>query len=62
MPGYHSAILVLLVCLAMAPSGRGGTQHWDRTLRTSAAGSVYVPLDSWIYPAFDRLVALGYID
>ncbi len=25
------------------------------------AGSPYVPLDSWIYPALDRLVALGYI-
>jgi hypothetical protein len=25
-------------------------------------GSPYVPLDSWIYPAFDRLAALGAID
>ena len=25
-------------------------------------GSAYVPVDSWIYPAFDRLVALGYIN
>ncbi len=25
-------------------------------------GSPYVPLDSWIYPAFDRLAALGMID
>lgn len=24
-------------------------------------GSTYIPLDSWIYPAFDRLAALGYI-
>jgi membrane-associated phospholipid phosphatase len=24
-------------------------------------GSPYVPLDSWVYPAFDRLTALGYI-
>src|SRR5580658_5468886 len=23
-------------------------------------GSVYVPLDSWIYPALDRLAAMGY--
>ncbi|MGE0405754.1 MAG: capsule assembly Wzi family protein [Candidatus Korobacteraceae bacterium] len=23
-------------------------------------GAVYVPLDSWVYPAFDRLAALGY--
>jgi hypothetical protein len=27
-----------------------------------AAGSVYVPVDSWMYPAFDRLHALGYAD
>lgn len=25
-------------------------------------GSVYVPLDYWIYPAIDRLHALGYVD
>src|ERR1039458_274086 len=25
-------------------------------------GSVYVPLDSWIYPAFDRLAGLGAIN
>lgn len=25
-------------------------------------GSVYVPLDSWVYPAFDRLAALGAIN
>jgi hypothetical protein len=24
-------------------------------------GSPYVPLDSWVYPAFDRLIALGYV-
>jgi hypothetical protein len=25
-------------------------------------GSVYVPLDSWVYPAFERLFSLGYAD
>jgi hypothetical protein len=29
---------------------------------TSNYGSVYVPLDSWIYPAFERLFSLGYAD
>ena len=28
---------------------------------TAYMGSPYVPLDSWIYPALDRLAALGYI-
>jgi hypothetical protein len=25
-------------------------------------GSPYVPLDSWVYPIFDKLIAMGYID
>ena len=25
-------------------------------------GLVYVPLDSWVYPAFERLISLGYAD
>jgi hypothetical protein len=28
---------------------------------TKYPGSSYVPLDSWVYPAFDRLEALGYV-
>jgi hypothetical protein len=28
----------------------------------STLGSTYVPVDSWIYPALDRLQALGYLD
>ena len=29
--------------------------------RTRITGSSYVPLDSWVYPALERLAALGYI-
>jgi len=29
--------------------------------RSAARGSPYLPLDSWVYPAFERLVALGYV-
>jgi membrane-associated phospholipid phosphatase len=29
--------------------------------RPESLGSPYVPLDSWVYPAFDRLAALGYV-
>lgn len=32
--------------------------HWE----AKNIGSPYVPLDSWIYPAIERLAALGYID
>ena len=28
----------------------------------SSLGSTYVPMDSWLYPALDRLHAMGYID
>jgi len=38
------------------------SQHDSReSRRTEDMGSSYVPIDSWIYPAFDRLVALGRI-
>ncbi len=33
----------------------------DPGSHTGSKGSPYVPLDSWIYPAMDRLAALGYI-
>jgi membrane-associated phospholipid phosphatase len=34
----------------------------DEKMRTPAfMGSPYVPLDSWIYPALERLAALGYV-
>lgn len=32
------------------------------TISGSAEGSAYVPMDSWIYPALDRLHSLGYLD
>ena len=34
----------------------------DGTHSPSNQGSPYVPLDSWIYPALDRLAAMGLID
>jgi Capsule assembly protein Wzi/PAP2 superfamily len=33
----------------------------DSERSPSSRGSPYVPLDSWIYPALDRLIALGYV-
>ncbi len=33
----------------------------EATRDPSSMGSPYVPLDSWVYPAFDRLAALGYV-
>jgi hypothetical protein len=31
-------------------------------LTPSNMGSPYVPMDSWIYPAFDRLAGMGYVE
>ena len=36
--------------------------HLDGTLTAANQGSPYVPIDSWIYPAFDRLIGMGMID
>src|SRR6266481_3077351 len=36
--------------------------HGDGNLSLANQGSPYVPLDSWIYPALDRLAAMGLID
>ena len=39
-----------------------GYQLPSDTITTSSQGSPYVPMDSWIYPALDRLHSLGYLD
>ncbi|HET7102170.1 MAG TPA: phosphatase PAP2 family protein, partial [Terriglobia bacterium] len=39
--------------------GRGGEEENDR--RPENMGSPYVPLDSWVYPAIERLGAMGYV-
>jgi len=36
--------------------------HGDSSGPVQYLGSPYVPLDSWVYRAFDRLAALGYVD
>ncbi|HET6841819.1 MAG TPA: capsule assembly Wzi family protein [Candidatus Angelobacter sp.] len=43
------------------PGGGWGTFHHDPPEHSSSESrfSPYVPLDSWVYPAFDRLIALG---
>jgi len=39
--------------------GRRGDEEHDR--RPENMGSPYVPLDSWVYPAMERLEAMGYV-
>lgn len=40
-----------------------GNPAWSASpQQTGTAGSPYVPVDSWVYQAMDRLYALGYVD
>jgi len=39
----------------------GTFQRSREPAKPAEMGSPYVPLDSWIYAAFDRLIALGYV-
>jgi hypothetical protein len=61
------ARLLTFCALAVTAFAQTGSEQalkpWKRLpFGTTAQGSAYVPLDSWIYPAFERLIALGYID
>ncbi len=47
--------------LGGAPWGDVSVAHDDSGHRRRLMASPYVPLDSWIYPAFSRLAALGYV-
>src|SRR5580700_5755871 len=61
--------VALLLLLSAGLSGQTSNRNLDpaalndfgkqRSAKNMA--STYVPLDSWVYPAFDRLAALGYI-
>ena len=47
-----------------AGADEAATTSWDKPAfigNPKNMGSPYVPLDNWIYPAFDRLIALGYV-
>jgi hypothetical protein len=41
--------------------GSGGRRSVSEGRDPGTIGSPYVPIDSWVYPAFDRLIAQGYI-
>lgn len=47
----YTCLLISISSLLLAADEQNGKK---------AHGSVYVPLDSWVYPAFRRLAALGY--
>lgn len=46
-----------------APSNASTSAQLDSSMaEQDTYGSAYVPIDNWVYPALDRLQALGYID
>jgi hypothetical protein len=47
--------------LSVATSACGAARP-QQNVSVSSSATVFVPLDSWVYPALDRLRALGYID
>lgn len=47
---------------AISPNPAGGSDLDASMADVDTQGSVDVPMDSWIYPAVDRLHALGYVD
>lgn len=64
----HPKLLLLLITTLLVPLGAAAQSDGDissETVETQSRpgdmGSPYVPLDSWIYPAFDRLAAWGYV-
>lgn len=64
-------LMIVLVCSGISSSAQthnsnkppdSGYQPDIATIDTDGKSSVYVPVDNWIYPALDRLHALGYVD
>jgi len=47
--------------LGGAPWGSLFEKKAEQGRNPADMGSSYVPMDSWVYPLFDRLIALGYI-
>jgi Capsule assembly protein Wzi len=73
VPIERKAFRVIIVAVTMAFGSWGphnneliaapvsGQGHAGQAHNPADMGSPYVPLDSWIYPAFARLAAMGYV-
>ena len=54
-----SALMLVIPEIVSAQSITGGAAP---AMVTGGQGSTYIPMESWIYPALDRLHGMGYID
>jgi hypothetical protein len=63
---FAALILGALVSQSQAQTTQSNSpfanQPASQVIVTSEEGSTYVPMDSWMYPALDRLHSLGYLD
>jgi hypothetical protein len=60
---FAAILLVTLGAAGQTPVASGPSERWGKLdFGITAPGSPYIPLDSWVYPAFERLIAGGYVD
>jgi Capsule assembly protein Wzi len=57
-----SWVVLAFVCAAPTARATGKLPKCETGPDASRPADVYVPVDSWIYPALDRLNGLGYLD
>jgi len=60
-PDYRRIVVIGLFCAGLPFAQEPGSLSPVPAAARSGFGSVSVPLDSWIYPAIDRLAGLGYL-
>src|ERR1039458_1139350 len=54
--------MLIFACLPIAAKGVVDLPQCKTGPGTARPADVYVPMDSWVYPALDRLHGLGYLD
>jgi Capsule assembly protein Wzi len=69
---FFRLLFVFLLCAGLGSAARSqdaakvplpsDSDHDAALNDNDTEGSTYVPMDSWMYPALDRLHALGYVD
>jgi hypothetical protein len=62
IPFFSAAVLAVPLLLQARAQTAPPAVNEPSIVVSQTDGSVYVPMDSWIYPALDRLHSLGYLD
>src|SRR5664280_1693213 len=59
-----AGLWTVLAFVFLAPAARGAVElpHCKVGPAANLPADVYVPMDSWVYPALDRLHGLGYLN